>query len=149
MSGNEVIIAIDPGCSGAMAVSYPNGTVTSHPFVCEADMRDELEEVLNYDDAVSFRAILERVHAMPGQGVTSMFRFGTNYGYWRGLLQGLRIPFIEVTPQQWQKGLHLSPKLKGAERKRALKQLAAERYPDSKVTLKNADALLMLSTIEE
>ena len=104
---------------------------------------DELEQVLAYDDAAQISAILERVHAMPGQGVTSMFSFGANYGYWRGVLQGLRIPFTEVHPRTWQKGLMLG-KVQGAERKRKLKQVASERYPDQKVTLKNADALLLL-----
>ena len=35
-------------------------------------------------------------------------------------------------------------KVQGAERKRKLKQVASERFPDQKVTLKNADALLLL-----
>ena len=45
---------------------------------------------------------LEKVHAMPGQGVTSMFTFGQNYGFLRGLLIARGIPFEEVQPNPWQ-----------------------------------------------
>jgi crossover junction endodeoxyribonuclease RuvC len=46
---------------------------------------------------------LELVHAMPGQGVTSMFSMGRGVGIWEGILAGLRIPFDTVTPQAWKK----------------------------------------------
>ena len=141
---NKIRIAIDPGKSGAMAIMYPSGDPYAIPFTTESEMRDELETVLQFDSVTEYHAVLEKVHAMPGQGVTSMFTFGANYGFWRGLLQGLRIPFDEVRPQEWQKGLNIKQGLKGAERKRALKQIASERYPRMKVTLKTADALLML-----
>lgn len=48
-------------------------------------------------------AVIEKVHAMPGQGVTSMFSFGTNYGGLLGVCAGLGIPFVLVRPQEWQK----------------------------------------------
>jgi len=108
-------------------------------------MRDELENVLAYDGTAEIRAVLERVHSMPAQGVSSTFKLGANYGYWRGVLQGLRIPFREVTPQKWQRAVLVPGKLQGPERKRALKQVAQERFPQLKVTLKTADALLMLN----
>jgi hypothetical protein len=142
---NTIRIAIDPGVGGAMAVQYPDGSITAHEFDCEATMRDELENVLAYDGTAEIRAVLERVHSMPAQGVSSTFKLGANYGYWRGVLQGLRIPFREVIPQKWQRAVLVPGKLQGPERKRALKQVAQERFPKLKVTLKTADALLMLN----
>jgi crossover junction endodeoxyribonuclease RuvC len=47
--------------------------------------------------------ILERVGAMPGQGVTSVFSFGRSFGILEGVLASERIPFTIVTPQEWQK----------------------------------------------
>jgi crossover junction endodeoxyribonuclease RuvC len=142
---NRIKIAIDPGASGAMAIRYPDGAVVVHDFkqLGEAGIRDELETALQYDDTTVIEAVMERVHSFPGQGVASTFKFGANYGFWRGLLQGLRVPFREITPQQWQKPLGIGKKEK-ADRKRALKQLAAERYPQIRVNLNNADALLLL-----
>jgi len=42
---------------------------------------------------------------MPKQGVSSTFKFGMNFGAWQGILAALRIPYITVTPRQWQKAL--------------------------------------------
>jgi crossover junction endodeoxyribonuclease RuvC len=148
---SSVKIAIDPGIKGAMAVRDSSGHVAVFKFTTESDMRDQVEQIKwKYQNSqVSHRitAVLEKVRSMPNQGVTSVFTFGSNYGYWRGILQANRISFREVRPQEWQKGL-IPAKLKGKEnqpnRKRHLKQLAQERYPDIKVTLDTADALLML-----
>ena len=139
----EILICIDPGVNGAVAIKYPCGSVAAYAFDTEADMAEVVANALEYDEAVSVRAILERVHSSPQMGVASAFKFGANYGFWRGVLQALRIPFTEVTPQHWQRGLLLSTKLQGADRKRALLQLAKERFPGRKVTLATADALLM------
>ena len=40
---------------------------------------------------------------MPGQGVTSCFSFGQNFGFILGLLRALVIPFELVRPQKWKK----------------------------------------------
>ena len=46
---------------------------------------------------------LEHVGARPGQGVTSMFSFGENFGFIQGLLTAYSIPFELVRPQKWKK----------------------------------------------
>lgn len=50
-------------------------------------------------------ALIEQVHAMPKQGVKSMFTFGMGYGGLRMALISNRVPFEEVRPQVWQKAL--------------------------------------------
>ncbi len=47
--------------------------------------------------------ILENAHAMPGQGVTSMFNFGVSFGIMHGILSALNIEYIIVQPKKWQK----------------------------------------------
>ena len=47
--------------------------------------------------------ILERVGAMPGQGVTSVFSFGRSVGLVEGVLAARNFPVSIVTPQVWQK----------------------------------------------
>jgi crossover junction endodeoxyribonuclease RuvC len=56
--------------------------------------------------------IIERVSAMPKQGVTSTFRFGHAAGCLYGLVVGLGLPVSFVTPQAWQKhhGIGAAPK---------------------------------------
>ena len=46
---------------------------------------------------------LEHVGSMPGQGVTSMFHFGENFGFIQGVLRAYKIPFELVRPQKWKK----------------------------------------------
>lgn len=49
--------------------------------------------------------VLEKVSAMPGQGVTSMFSMGQNFGRWEGILASLGIPYETLPPQTWRKGI--------------------------------------------
>ena len=66
---------------------------------------------------------IERVHAMPGQGVTSTFSFGEGYGIWLGMIGMAELPLSYYSPQAWQKTqLAGMPKGKGSARLRA-KQL--------------------------
>ena len=93
-------IGIDPGKKGGIAIIRENG-VTLVPFDNEAYAR----ELLRVDNAL---CALERVGAMPGQGVTSMFSFGENYGFIQGLLTANAIPYELVTPQRWKKAFEVT-----------------------------------------
>lgn len=141
MKQEKITIAIDPGNSGSWAVRYPDDSTVVYKYDSEANVSDEMKALAAHYSEID--AVLEKVHAMPGQGVTSMFTFGANYGFWRGTLLALRISFREVPPQTWQKGM-IAGKLGGPARKRALLQVAKERYPKLKPTLATADSLLIL-----
>jgi crossover junction endodeoxyribonuclease RuvC len=69
------------------------------------------------------RAIVERVSARPGQGVTSMYAFGRAVGIVEGVLGGLNIPTSYVTPQAWRKAMQVR------EGKDGSRQRAAELFP--------------------
>jgi crossover junction endodeoxyribonuclease RuvC len=78
------------------------------------------------------KAVIEKVHAMPSQGVSSSFTFGKGYGFLRGCLVSNGIPFEEVTPQAWQKYLQIPPAGKNTpkrEHKLKLKSLAQQLFP--------------------
>jgi len=119
----NVYIGIDPGLDGA-AVSIasddsPSGRrcfrILDTPTLTvegasgnrrEYDlnaMAEWLEEIAKME-ANRF-ALVERVHAMPAQGVRSMFSMGYGVGVWEGLLVGCGIPFERVTPQRWQRAM--------------------------------------------
>lgn len=143
----KLIIAIDPGASGGIAkMEMSTGTVTAIGMPEDADLRDMFEAIkAEYgNDLVCY---LEQVGGYIGtpQPGSAMFNFGDGYGYIRGIVDAMRIRRIMVRPQVWQKGIPgVVPKMKGAERKRALKEYAARLYPNEKVTLKTADALALL-----
>ena len=52
-------------------------------------------------------ACVEKVGAMPGQGVTSMFSFGKSAGFIEGVLQAYNIPYQLVPPQTWKREFSL------------------------------------------
>lgn len=131
-----LIIGIDPGTSGAIAVVDGIYPPQWHKLDCtEGDAKSFL---LSHDLTDSF-AYLELVHAMPKQGVSSVFKFGQCYGFLRGLLVGLGIPFEEVTPQKWQKAMGCLSK----GDKNVTKAKAQQLFPGVKVTHAIADALLL------
>jgi len=50
---------------------------------------------------------VEKVGAMPGQGVVSMFNFGKSAGFIEGVLSAYHISYILVPPQRWKKEFDL------------------------------------------
>jgi len=63
-------------------------------------------------------AFVERVGAMPGQGVSGVFAFGKCYGIILGVLAAIGAPQTLVAPQTWKKALQV-PAAKDGARARA------------------------------
>jgi crossover junction endodeoxyribonuclease RuvC len=95
-------VGIDPGAKGAFAI-LDNGTVDVLPL----DM-EEFTAAMRRLDPKQTRVVLEHVSAMPGQGVVSMFTFGTGWGRIMGVLEALRIPYELVKPQKWKKAFSVT-----------------------------------------
>lgn len=145
-------IGIDPGLSGAIAAIRPNGgiEIADTPTMQVKKGKGKRNEYLPAQMAEflngysNCHVFIEKVHSMPGQGVSSMFRMGEGYGLWIGILSALKIPFTKVTPQAWKKELMAGLKDKDAARGRA-----QELFPHAMVFLKRkkdcdrADALLI------
>lgn len=97
-------LGIDPGKEGCLAavvdVDARTVPLTIVPFSEEAYV-STLRELAPEDHTV--KCVLEHVWAMPRQGVTSMFNFGENFGFIRGLLAAFRIPYELVRPQKWKR----------------------------------------------
>lgn len=137
----SIYIGIDPGKSGAVTVLAEDRDFC---LVFEKEThRDIIEFLAEWRDNAPCSAVLEQVNAMPGQGVTSMFTFGENFGWWQGVLESLRIPFELARPQKWQAGLGKPQKLKGKELKKWLQERAQRKFPNTKITAKMADAYLL------
>jgi len=99
-----VFIGIDPGKSGALAVVHSTVNATRAVELYSFDEAKYREILEKYGKNRSVGGcVLERVGAMPGQGVTSMFSFGLNYGYIRGLLEAFEIPHELVLPRAWKR----------------------------------------------
>jgi crossover junction endodeoxyribonuclease RuvC len=136
-----LIIGIDPGADGALA-AIRDGKQMIYRFKNQSE-REICRSVSSFmlDDC---RVFLEKVHAAPGQGVSSMFNFGTGYGFLRGVLTACGLPFEDVPPQAWQQKLGIGKKYESpAARKRAHKALAERLFPQLDINLSNCDALLI------
>ena len=116
-----IYIGIDPGLSGAVGIiggrelpHFPETvTVFDTPTVLvegEKTKRKYLVPsmcrlLVPYAKRNDVLAVLENVHSMPSQGVSSSFCFGEGKGMWEGILAALEIPVELVSPQRWKKAI--------------------------------------------
>jgi len=105
-----IVMGVDPGISGAIAFYFPmvpgRIAVDDMPLAGgEVNVNELARLVRIHRPSV---AVIERVSAMPGQGVVSMFNFGRAYGDVRGVIGALDVPLHLVTPQKWKKHFGLS-----------------------------------------
>ena len=100
-------IGIDPGLEGGVAILSPVFIKAERTPIMNGEKRTmnlpECANFLKYCDCKDSFAVIEKVHAMPQQGVSSTFSFGKGYGSWLGILATLGIPYTEVSPQAWKK----------------------------------------------
>ena len=132
-------IGIDPGINGACAVLDDESNLKV--FRCPKDIKEMADVLYKYQFEDCY-AVIEKVHSFPGQGVVSTFTFGRNFGQWEGILAALDIPYIYVQPKKWMESFQPLSKEKKI-RKKELKSKAIELHPKTKVTLVNADAILL------
>lgn len=149
-----ISIGIDPGLTGAIAIMYgPNDyEVADIPIMARGKGKSKVKNQVN---AIALRDILspfstpetyvcvylERISAMPGQGVASMFSMGDTWGCIRGVLHTLEIPTEIITPQSWKRFYKLG------KDKEIVRAKAIELFPAASLSRKSdhnrAEALLI------
>lgn len=138
-----IYIGIDPGVNGGIAKIY-----VDDGLVVADRMPATREDVVDY-----FRgfmpgtvAYIERPPISMGKRVTAsaLVKLGHSYERCATAAVSRGIEIVEVTPQQWQKlyGFKRSGRTP-TEWKNLLKRKAIELFPNIKVTLAIADALLI------
>jgi len=143
-------IAIDPGVGGGIAYIDTDGSVHALPMPSTLhDMDTELmilctaHNTTSADTPTVFLEELPKFAGkMSGSSMATMFR---NYGRIEGILAayGARIEYLP--PKKWQAALGLGEKKTHGPRWKAhLKGRAQALFPKLSVTLKTADALLIL-----
>ncbi len=132
-------IGVDPGLSGACTLILPDSAKASievFDYVNAQHARIKLFDwYLRFNNLI---AAVERVHSFPDQDVVTQDKLIRNAGRWVGILIGLGIPVVEVTPRRWQdyvKQLYSPP-------------IAATAKPDTK-TISLATARFMFPGIED
>lgn len=145
-------ITIDPGVSGGIA--WDGAALASCMGMPGSDTETAEEIGLLYSMRPGVKCIIEDVPKFVGKALpgSTIFPLAFNCGLIRGIAVSLRMPVILVRPQDWQKHFRLGTKGDTAgttEWKNKLKAEAQRRYPHLKVTLKTADALLLLAYAQE
>lgn len=125
-----IVIGVDPGLTGGLAVIDDGQLVAVYDMPVKAitykgKTRKEVDGAeLNrlFNLYVPAYIFIEKVSAMPGQGVTSMFRFGQSLG----VIQGAADAFWSTTsvelvsPQKWKKNFKLIGTKKDAAREKCI-----------------------------
>ena len=111
-----LVLGIDPGQTGGIsAVKFLNGKTptllkamrTPVLFFKKKKVIDVASIMIELQDLAIDIAIIEQVHAMPKQGVSSSFQFGRSYGAAEACCQ-LLAPKVEyVSPAVWKKAMGL------------------------------------------
>lgn len=144
-------IGIDPGLTGAIAWLDSNHNfieVWDMPVMAKSKGKKQVNgvELARIIREITFEhaciAVVEQVHAMPGQGGTSMFNFGHGTGVIDGVLAALKMPVVYVTPTKWKKAAALLKTEKDMARTKAI-----QLYPTAPLSRKKdigrADAILI------
>jgi hypothetical protein len=163
---HRILIGIDPGLTGALAVLHDGGTPVFFDMplmrkrvkgkqVNAGMLAVLLRGIRGRNPGASFLAVVEEVGTHKGEGPVGAMSFGRTVGVIDGVLATLDVPAITVTPQIWKKSLNLmrkrgeSSRDTKSERKDEARALALKLYPECSYELAlkkhggRADALLI------
>ena len=110
------IIGIDVGLNGAIAMMRGETLtgIVDMPTV-RLDRNGKTKRQISIPELIAIldefkpeEAFIEKVFAMAGQGVTSVFSFGRSLGAIEGVIAARSIKATLITPQTWQKAMGVS-----------------------------------------
>jgi crossover junction endodeoxyribonuclease RuvC len=151
-----MIIAIDPGLTGGIAVLSDHGAyLAAHPMPVKfaTASKREIDAVALTEILLKHKAehphelltvVVERQHAFPQMGVCSAFSKGETVGCIRGICAGLNLSLQRIDAASWKKFFHLKG---GGKHKEQSRGLAIDIFPQAPLQRKKdegvAEALLI------
>lgn len=104
----DYICGIDIGKRGGLAFLNSDGHLVKLDIMPESpsDLANIITEFLHKHEFPKIHYFVEHVHAMPHQGVVSMFSLGKAFGEVIGILSALNQTHYLVRPQTWTKEMH-------------------------------------------
>ncbi len=152
----NVVVGVDPGFGGGIAVFIPGQNVKVVKMPKDiSDLRDFFQY---YADTYHPIVFLEKLSVRPddvmsdgtGANMGKLYRIQkmmANFEHLKAIIETAGIPYVLTHPLTWQTKLKL--RVRGeheekADRKRRYQEHAAQLYPGVRVTLWNADALLIM-----
>lgn len=110
-------MGIDPGTNGAAVLLGPTGRALGRFMFESAVVDKELDPSLLvsglasllYEHTSRWDVAVEKVHAMPKQGVASSFKFGRAYGLVLGVVASLQPDrYLHPTASRWKRDMGLT-----------------------------------------
>tara|TARA_Y100000401_G_scaffold113353_1_gene113923 strand:+ start:780 stop:1346 length:567 start_codon:yes stop_codon:yes gene_type:complete len=152
-----VCFGVDPGINGGIAaITIKNQEAglfieeSTEVMRFPKDLQDAWEFLIDsFASANDASIYIEHVHSFPGQGVASTFTFGRNLGQWEGLISASGCPINFISPQKWMGFYETKKGLTRKERKRYLRGIAEDLFPNVKMTFNISDALLIANYCKE
>lgn len=96
----KAYVGIDPGQSGGIGVIWDD----IEAFPMPGSEQDIVKLIANIrQKAPEIVVILEKAQAMPKQGIVSTGKYMESYGFIKGALAAMKIPFQEVRPAVWKR----------------------------------------------
>lgn len=107
MKKEKIYIGIDPGKNGALAIIRESKGVSLVDF----DLKAYINLLSYFKSSIKSYGMfigIERVHAMPREGVKSSFSFGERVGELKGIISTLDFDNNTewIQPQTWQKHIN-------------------------------------------
>ena len=120
-----ICVGIDPGAKGSMCILKSN-EVEFYDFNLREYIKTLYKLKGNYN---SIMVAVEKVHAMPNQGVSSTFSFGQRLGELEGMLIAIGMPYELVAPKDWQKACGIPAK----SDKKSIASVIQKLYPTAEL----------------
>ena len=142
-SHSKLYVGIDPGKSGAIARFDEDGMRAWKCPETASEMHTLLGLIAGLGSVDNVTIAMEKIWARPNNATRAAFNYGVNYGKWFGVLASYELVPEMILPTHWMKYYDMEKGMEYQDRKKWLKAKAQELYPDTKVTLVNADAILI------
>lgn len=128
----KLIIGIDPGMTGAVAILHADGGAETMELFQSADGKRVVLPPYDFDLSGPVHVFIEDINAIPTFGSQTSFKMGRALGAletWADGIPGASIEYVK--PLKWKKafGLVLSKELNANEKKRVSLECARRLFP--------------------
>ena len=124
-----VYLGVDPGFTGAWGLINHHGNYVGCGDMIHndkwIDINSAYREISLIRENDDMMIVVEAVHAMPKQGVSSSFKFGIAYGQALSLAQRFLVDWELVVPRVWKGDLSLT-----SDKNDSL-NMARQRWPEA------------------
>ena len=143
MENSQLLIACDPGATGAYAVFIDGELKDLIPASINPEWFKTFLKCLDTYPKHQVTCVIEQVHGIRGQAAASTFAFGSAYGasmLWLSYLGGVGC-VASVAPATWMRVLGVEAGLEHRVRKNRIAQIVRAVFPNANITVANADAV--------